>query len=204
MGEGAALSVPPRGPGSAAHPRGCLPLQVHPFQRETLQVPGVREGLLPVQDPGGPQNPPHAGEPGAALPFFSARVPPARLGTARGCRGDGAAATGAARAGASTPPPLRAGWRRWGASFAFVFILAALWGLFSLTAGAARGLRGAGAAFGGGAGGAGAPEARGRTRPMSPCVPPPSHLGRPRRFSRLFQAFLLPKSAGDTRKAGSL
>lgn len=46
----------------------ALALQVHPFQRETLQVPGVREGLLPVQDPGGPQNAAHAGEPRAARP----------------------------------------------------------------------------------------------------------------------------------------
>uniref|UniRef100_A0A663DRR2 Odd-skipped related transciption factor 2 n=1 Tax=Aquila chrysaetos chrysaetos TaxID=223781 RepID=A0A663DRR2_AQUCH len=69
---------------------------VHPFQRETLQVPGVREGLLPVQDPGGPQNPTHAGEPGAPRPpprVCRRRGPgPARPGSAR--RGAGAAAAG--------------------------------------------------------------------------------------------------------------
>lgn len=36
--------------------------QVHPLQREALQVPGVRQGLLSVQDSGRPQDVTHAGE----------------------------------------------------------------------------------------------------------------------------------------------
>lgn len=37
-------------------------LQVHPLQREAVQVSGVREGLLSVQDSGRPQDVTHAGE----------------------------------------------------------------------------------------------------------------------------------------------
>lgn len=40
----------------------CFTLQVHSFQRKALQVSGVWEGLLPVQDPGCPQNITHAGQ----------------------------------------------------------------------------------------------------------------------------------------------
>lgn len=84
-----------RGARPGAQP--ALALQVHPFQRETLQVPGVREGLLPVQDPGGPQNAAHAGEPRAARPAPRGASGPALprgrgRGSARaGREGDGAA-----------------------------------------------------------------------------------------------------------------
>lgn len=37
-------------------------LQVHPLQREAVQMSGVREGLLSVQDSGRPQDVTHAGE----------------------------------------------------------------------------------------------------------------------------------------------
>lgn len=39
-----------------------LPLQIHSFQRKALQVSGVWEGLLSVQDSGCPQNITHAGQ----------------------------------------------------------------------------------------------------------------------------------------------
>lgn len=39
-----------------------FPLQVHSFQRKALQMSGVREGLLSVQDSGSPQNITHAGQ----------------------------------------------------------------------------------------------------------------------------------------------
>lgn len=74
-GSGARGRVGPALQAAPLTPR--VAFQVHPFQRETLQVPGVREGLLPVQDPGGPQNPTHAGESGAP------RTPP-RVGPRRG------------------------------------------------------------------------------------------------------------------------
>lgn len=88
------------GRGARAPPAALLTpriaFQVHPFQRETLQVPGVREGLLPVQDPGGPQNPTHAGEPALPRPLNAcaagavpARPGPARLGSAWPAAGQG-------------------------------------------------------------------------------------------------------------------
>lgn len=39
-----------------------FPLQVHSFQRKTLQVPGMWERILSVQDSCRPQNITHAGE----------------------------------------------------------------------------------------------------------------------------------------------
>lgn len=39
-----------------------IPLQVHPLQRKALQMSGVWEGLLSVQDSGRPQNITHAGQ----------------------------------------------------------------------------------------------------------------------------------------------
>lgn len=86
-GSGARGRVGPALPAAPLTPR--VAFQVHPFQRETLQVPGVREGLLPVQDPGGPQNPTHAGEPSAPRP--PPRVfAPARARPDPSRRGDGA------------------------------------------------------------------------------------------------------------------